>query len=290
VCILILLVWFMARPAGEKKPAAAAGEKKSASKKGPKVAKKSWRINFPLFEKRQHNYSIGNDVLPRDRDLTRFVKWPKYIRVARQKRILQNRLKIPPVLNQFRKTLGRNHALELFQLLHHYKPEGDRQRKKRLQRIAKLKAEGKPTGSLKRTRTLISGLNAVTRAVETGRAKLVVLANDVDPVELVMWLPHLLRKRDIPYVIVKGKARLGQLVGRKTAAVVALRVPNKEDRKKFANIVSIARERFNDNVELRRQWGGGKLGTKAQARIAKQKRILAKEEKLRAKNPLPSRV
>lgn len=44
----------------------------------------------------------------------------------------------------------------------------------------------------------------------------------------------------------------------------------------MANVVTIARERYNDETEHRRQWGGGKLGPKARARIAKQKRLIAK--------------
>lgn len=36
-----------------------------------------------------------------------------------------------------------------------------------------------------------------------------VIAHDVDPIELVVWLPALCRKMEIPYCIVKGKARLG---------------------------------------------------------------------------------
>lgn len=41
------------------------------------------------------------------------------------------------------------------------------------------------------------------------KAQLVVIAHDVDPIELVVWLPALCRKMEIPYAIVKGKARLG---------------------------------------------------------------------------------
>lgn len=36
-----------------------------------------------------------------------------------------------------------------------------------------------------------------------------MIAHDVDPIELVVWLPALCRKMEIPYCIVKGKARLG---------------------------------------------------------------------------------
>ena len=45
-----------------------------------------------------------------------------------------------------------------------------------------------------------------------GKAQLVVIAHDVDPIELVIWLPALCRKMGIPYCIVKGKARLGQVL------------------------------------------------------------------------------
>ena len=46
----------------------------------------------------------GADIQPK-RDLTRFVRWPRYIRVQRQRTILQERMKIPPTLNQFRSGL-----------------------------------------------------------------------------------------------------------------------------------------------------------------------------------------
>lgn len=48
------------------------------------------------------------------------------------------------------------------------------------------------------------GLNHVTQLVESRKAKLVIIAHDVDPVELVVWLPALCRKLDVPYCIVKG--------------------------------------------------------------------------------------
>jgi len=41
---------------------------------------------------------------------------------------------------------------------------------------------------------------------------MVVIACDVDPIELVLWLPTLCRKMEVPYAFVHGKARLGELV------------------------------------------------------------------------------
>ena len=43
---------------------------------------------------------VGQDIQPK-RDLTRFVRWPKYVRLQRQKAVLQKRLKVPPMINQF---------------------------------------------------------------------------------------------------------------------------------------------------------------------------------------------
>lgn len=50
------------------------------------------------------------------------------------------------------------------------------------------------------------GLNHVTTLVESGKAQLVVIAHDVDPIELVVWLPALCRKMGVPYCIVKVRA------------------------------------------------------------------------------------
>jgi hypothetical protein len=65
------------------------------------------KVANPLFEKRPKQFGIGG-ALPPKRDLHRFVKWPKYVRIQRQRRVLNQRLKVPPALNQFTKTLDKN--------------------------------------------------------------------------------------------------------------------------------------------------------------------------------------
>ena len=50
-------------------------------------------------------------------------------------------------------------------------------------------------------------LNHIVALIEAKKAALVVIAHDVDPIELVIFLPALCRKMGVPYVIVKGKAR-----------------------------------------------------------------------------------
>jgi len=57
------------------------------------------------------------------------------------------------------------------------------------------------------------GVNETTKAVERGLAKLVVIAVDVDPPEIVMHLPYLCDEKKIPYVYVPSKKRLGEAAG-----------------------------------------------------------------------------
>jgi len=85
------------------------------------------------------------------------------------------------------------------------------------------------------------GLNHIVALVEAKKASLVVIAHDVDPIELVVFLPALCRKMGVPYVIVKGKARLGTVVHKKTAAVVALQDVKSEDQRELATLVSAAK-------------------------------------------------
>lgn len=72
-----------------------------------KTTKKAQKVKNPLFEKAPKNFRVGGDSQPK-KDVTRFVRWPKYILLQRQKRILLTRLKVPPQINQFRTTLERN--------------------------------------------------------------------------------------------------------------------------------------------------------------------------------------
>lgn len=61
------------------------------------------------------------------------------------------------------------------------------------------------------------GVNEVTKAVERGKAKLVVLAEDIDPPEMMLHLPIICAEKKIPFVYVKKKDDLGKAVGLKVA-------------------------------------------------------------------------
>lgn len=56
------------------------------------------------------------------------------------------------------------------------------------------------------------GTNEVTKAIERGTAKLVLVGSDVDPPEIVMHLPMLCEEKEIAYIFV-AKAEIGESVG-----------------------------------------------------------------------------
>jgi len=226
-------------------------------------------------------------------------------------------LKVPPVLNQFSRTLDKNTAVEVFKLLVKYKPETAASKKKRLleKAAARLaatdarkvargwntskdkpktekppkkekkekkekpkrkkfvktpkgeeapkkeakkeapKKEKKPKESTKdadsaskKPNVVKYGINHITGLVESKKAQLVVIAHDVDPIEIVVWLPALCRKMQVPYVIVKGKARLGAIVGKKTATAVAITTVANEDKDVLKRVLEAIKNQLHGQI------------------------------------------
>jgi len=234
-----------------------------------KKGDESKAIANPLFEKTtHHNYGIGNEIQPK-RNLSRFVKWPAYVRLQRQRKILKLRLKVPPTINQFTKTLDRNTATELFKLLAKYRPETRQDKKSRLLEAASKQTEDK-TVKTKKPVVVKYGINHITALIEAKKPQLVLIAHDVDPIEIVLWLPALCRKMGIPYCIVKGKARLGAVVHKKTATALAITEVSPEDKPALASLVNAIKANYNDKYdEIRKHWGGGIMGPKHEVRMAK---------------------
>ncbi|KAK6520375.1 60S ribosomal protein L8B [Arthrobotrys conoides] len=229
----------------------------------------------PLIEKRSRNFSIGQDIQPK-RNLSRMVKWPEYVRIQRQKKILNLRLKVPPAIAQFQNVLDKNTATQSFKLLNKYRPETKTERKERLTTEATAISEGKKKEDVsKKPYNVKYGLNHVVGLIENKKASLVLIANDVDPIELVVFLPALCRKMGVPYAIIKGKARLGTVVHKKTAAVLAFTEVRSEDKSELSKLVQAIGSGYTEKYEdSRRKWGGHILGAKAVAKELKKRKAL----------------
>merc|ERR1712242_442147 len=100
---------------------------------------------------------------------------------------------------EFRQTLEKNQTAKLLKLLAKYTPET------KTEKATRLKAEAEAGESKKGDKPmhLKFGLNHVTTLVEENKAKMVVIAHDVDPIELVVHLPALCRKKGVPFCFVR---------------------------------------------------------------------------------------
>merc|ERR1711990_726793 len=161
-------------------------------------------------------------------------------------------------------------------------PETKQERKERLKARAEARAEGKEDKPTKKKAVVHHGANSVVTLVEKKKAQLVVIANDVDPIELVLFLPALCRKMGVPYCIVKNKARLGRVVRRKTTSCLAITNVESSDRSALNKLVETVKTNYNERAEeIKKHWGGSSLGNKSTARINKANK--AKSAELTAK-------
>ena len=217
-------------------------KKKSKSSAPSKPKEKLQVSKHPLSQPAPKNFNFGNDVKPRIVK-SRFVKFPRYVQLQRQKRILMKRLKCPPALAQFFEPLDKDTCKKVFKVLEAYTPETKKQKKERLQNAAKEEKGKKDKKEGKKPTTLKFGLNHVTYLVEQKRAKLVLIAADVDPIETVVFLPSLCKTMDVPYAIVPSKAKLGELAHKKTCTCLAL-TDFKDNAAELENLCKNFREKF----------------------------------------------
>ena len=86
------------------------------------------------------------------------------------------------------------------------------------------------TGKIKK------GSNEVTKALEKGKAKLVVVAKDVSPPEVVMHLPILAKEKNVPCVEVPSKEELGAAAGLSVGTAAVAIVQEGEAKKIIAEL------------------------------------------------------
>lgn len=81
------------------------------------------------------------------------------------------------------------------------------------------------------------GVNETTKAVERKAAKFVVVADDVDPPEIIMHLQPLCDEKKIPLAKVPSKSELGRACGIEVSTAAVAVVDAGEGKKKLDDIL-----------------------------------------------------
>ncbi|MBW9220356.1 50S ribosomal protein L7Ae [Methanothermococcus sp. SCGC AD-155-N22] len=104
--------------------------------------------------------------------------------------------------------------------------------------------EEKTLELISKAKKIRKGANEVTKAVERGIAKLVVLAKDVQPEEIVAHIPYLCEEKNIPYTYVSTKENLGKAAGIEVAAssVAIIEEDNPEELKELVEKIKALKE------------------------------------------------
>jgi len=93
------------------------------------------------------------------------------------------------------------------------------------------------------------GTNETTKAIERGTAKLVVVAEDVQPKEIIMHLPLLCKEKNIPIAFVKTKKELGNACGIEVPASSIAVIEEGEAKKELVEFVKklVSKEKESEN-------------------------------------------
>lgn len=130
------------------------------------------------------------------------------------------------------------------------------------------------------------GVNEVTKAVEREKAKLVLIASDVDPKEIVMHLPLLCKEKKIPYSFVEAKKDLGENAGIEVGtATIAVTEEGKEKKdlldiaKKLAQLGGVPMEGAEGQEEA------GEKKEEKEEEASEKKEEKAEKEKVKEEKP-----
>lgn len=104
------------------------------------------------------------------------------------------------------------------------------------ERVYELVSKARASGKVKK------GTNEATKAVERGQAKLVVIAEDVQPPEVVLHLPYLCEEKKVPYIYVPSKKRLGEAAGIHVAAASVAVIDPGEAKQLLEELVKAAND------------------------------------------------
>jgi large subunit ribosomal protein L7Ae len=167
--------------------------------------------------------------------------------------------------------IKKNDVLQIIKFVERYKPATKKAKADSLKKAAAASEQSLAPSAVAAPKALEYGVKDVTALVESKRAALVIIAHDGDPIEIVIWLPALCRKFEVPYLIVKGKARLGQVVGLAATSCIAIGDVKEEDKKELQRILDSVSSNFTNLCQdLLHKWGGGELSDETKAKLQAQ--------------------
>lgn len=105
-----------------------------------------------------------------------------------------------------------------------------------IEKALELVEVAKTTGKLKK------GVNEVTKAVERGTAKIVLVAKDVNPPEIVMHLKPLCKEKGIKLVFVPKREELGTAAGLPVPTVSVAVIEEGDGKKLLKEIMEKAKD------------------------------------------------
>ncbi|KAF8948015.1 60S ribosomal protein L8B [Haplosporangium gracile] len=177
-------------------------------------------------------------------------------RALRPRQLLNNRRGIPPKLSHYIEFLNENVTHMLFRFANKCRPETrtDNKLRRRAKKAAKAAETKKNKGRAKAVDSMTAtaaydeaankafcflkyGMNHIVALAEKQLGQLIAISDDIEPLEVLIWLPALCRTNIVPYAVVKGSARLGTLVNKRSTTAVAFREIRKEEQLEFSQLV-----------------------------------------------------
>lgn len=99
-------------------------------------------------------------------------------------------------------------------------------------RIYEVVETARDTGSVRK------GTNETTKAIERNNTTLVVMAEDVDPPEILAYLPPLCEEKKVPYGYVPNKRELGSAAGIEVSAASVAVIDPGEGEEEIQSVVA----------------------------------------------------
>lgn len=198
------------------------------------------QIIQPTEHKIKNPRNKRNSGMKHSKEMAKEERDKQDIIINKKKKVLQSAIKCPPALQQFKQKISEDLKTKIKEVFIRYRPETPEERVKRLETDAKKRV------------SVIFGIREIVKSIERKKSKLVLIADNVDPIVVVLFLPSLCKKMGVSYAIYGSKESLGEMVGRKAAACVALEevVPGLEP------LISEVNEEFSEKyAETMKKWG-----------------------------------